>query len=118
MIPRHLSILLFIIATFLCFFEAAIIRSVFGRIAFGCFGVICICGMFIRWGPLIPTTILAFFVGQMLPEKHGYCHNYWEIVEHDLFDPTILAAVVAVLVGLSDWYSVPQPNAAKPETNF
>lgn len=111
MCPRHVSLLLFIIAIFVCCLEAAVIRPVFGKIAFGCFGLICLCGIVIRWGPLIPATLIAFLIGQMLPEKHGYTHNAWESIEHDLLDPTLIAAFVAVLMICSGWGSKTQVKA-------
>jgi hypothetical protein len=76
--------------------------------------VICISGIIFRWGAVIPATLLAFFFGRFLPEKHGYLHNLMEAVEHEWIDPTMLAAAVAVLLIVFDLTSV---RKHKPSTN-
>ena len=68
---RAYCVLSFAIAGSCFFVEAQDIVPMYGRIAFYLICLVCIYGIIYRWGPLIPSFLIAFIFGQILPWRHG-----------------------------------------------
>lgn len=111
---RMVSFVLFFLAGCACVLEVQIVRTVHAKTAFCYFAALCIWGIILRWGPIIPTMLLAFFLMQ---SQAGLAHSVMEALWQDLITPTIVATEVAGIMIFLDWRSARKSLADEKALN-